>query len=406
MALKTRKPTGRVAPPLILLEGGEKTGKSIAAAILSASDKVGQTYWIEYGEVTADEYGLVPGARYEIVKHDGSYASIYEAVSDVRDEAQKAKDAGGKPVVLVIDQMGALWDLLKDWATNRARGSASNRKKLAADPHAEIVVSGNYWNDANDRHHKIVKMLMTFPGIVVMIARGKEVSAIGDNGQPIEGKKDYRVEAQKNLCFYTAHWIRLVRGEGAYLIGVRSVFNGIQATEAPPRRLAADWSLEWFIFDHLKFDLATSGTPELVEPKPERTPEQIADEAVLAATSVARLGELWTEARQFQYDTVVIPNERGQEELLLNLIRRIAVDRKAQAPATEQQHKHMHALWRDAADFDDRDTRLNFTGEIVGRPIESSSELTGGEADQVIKRLTAYVAKNAAAEPEMAGASA
>ena len=394
MTLKTRKPTGRVAPPLILLEGGEKTGKSISAALLSASDKVGQTYWIELGEVTADEYGQVPGARYEIVEHDGSFPSIFEAIADVRQEAQKAKDAGDKPVVLVIDQMGAIWDLLKDWAANRARGSRKNRARLAADPNAEIDVTSNYWNDANDRHSRIVKMLKTFPGIVVMIARGKDVAAIGDNGQPVEGKKEYKVEGQKHLTFDTAHWIRLVRGEGAYIIGARSVLNGIQATEHQPRRLPADWSLESFVFDFLKFDLATSGTPELVAPNPERTPEQITDEALLDATTAARVGELWAEAKRCEYGSVVVSNERGQDELLPNLLRRVGMEKRAAEPATQDQHKRMHALWNQTEFGDDRDGRLHFTRDIIGRPIESSSELTGGEADLVAKQVEAYIRQN------------
>lgn len=410
MALKTHKPSGRVAPPLILLEGGEKTGKSIHAALLSASDRVGRTFWIEFGEVTAEEYGAVPGVRYEIVEHDGSFRSLHQAVSDAREEAQRAKDAGEKPVVLVIDQMGAIWDLLKDWATNRARGSRTNRAKLASDPNADINVSSNYWNDANDRHQKIVKMLMTFPGIVVMIARGKEVAAIGENGQPVEGKKEYRVEAQKNLCFNTAHWIRLVRGEGAYLIGVRSVFNGIRATEEPPRRLQADWSLDWFIFDFLRFDLANSDTPVLVEPKPERTPEQIADEAMLPSTTTARVAELWAEAKDLDYGSVVVPNEHGQEELLPTLLKRKGLEKKAADPASTEQHRHMHALWREAGEFEDRDDRLNFTRDIIQRDIRSSSELTATEADKVVDHLKRYIDQirqheTAPGHPEMAGAS-
>lgn len=411
MALKTRKPTGRVAPPLILVEGGEKLGKSISAALLSASDKVGQTYWIEFGEVTADEYGLVPGARYEIVEHDGSYASIHQAVSEVRDEAQKAKDAGGKPVVLVIDSMSAEWDLLKTWATNRAKGSKSNRAKLAADPHAEITVSGNYWNDANDRHYKLIRMLQTFPGIVVLIARGKEVAAIGENGQPIEGKKTYRVEGQKMLGFDVSCWLRLTPGDGAYIIGCRSVFNGVRPTEDQPKRLDADWSLEWLVFDFLKFDLATSGTPALVEPKPERTPEQMADEVLLPATTVDRLGELWSEAKQFQYDSVAIQNERGQEELLLNLIRRVGLERRAAGPATAEQHTRMGELWTLASDFDDQESRLRFTAEIVGRKVDAAADLTAAEADKVIARVDTYVKQNTppaapSEQPETAGAPA
>lgn len=391
MALKTRKPSGRVAPPLILLEGGEKVGKSYTTALLSASDKVGRTYWIEFGEVTADEYGAVPGARYEIVEHDGSFRSLYQAVADVREEAQKAKDAGDKPVVLVIDQMGAIWDLLKDWAYNRARGSRSNRAKLAADPNAEINISTNYWNDANDRHQKIMKLLRTFPGIVVMLARGKETALMGKDGQPVEGKKEYKVEGQKGLAFDTAHWIRLVRGEGAYLIGVRRAVNGIKAAEEPPQRLRANWSLEWFVFEFLGFDLANSDAPELVEPKPERTPEQIADEAMLPSTTTARVAELWAEAKDLDYGSVVVPNEHGQEELLPTLLKRKGLEKKAADPASTEQHRHMHALWREAGEFEDRDDRLNFTREIIGRDIQSSSELTAAEADKVVGRLKQYI---------------
>lgn len=66
MTLKTRKPTGAVPWPLVLLEGEEKAGKSWALAELSASDKVGDTYWFDLGEGAADEYGAIPGARYPL----------------------------------------------------------------------------------------------------------------------------------------------------------------------------------------------------------------------------------------------------------------------------------------------------------------------------------------------------
>ena len=409
---RTHKPSGQVAPPLILLEGAEKAGKSYTAALLSASDRIGTTYWIEFGEVTAEEYGEVPGADYEIVEHDGSFADFHGAIQWVYGKAEAAKAAGEKPVMLVVDSMSAEWELLKGWANNRAKGSKSNRAKLAADPNAEITISGNLWNDANDRHALIMKLFRTFPGIVVMIAQGKVVSAIGENGQPIEGKKDYRVEGQKMLGFQSSCWVRLSRDEPARLIGCRKVNGGLMPGVDPPRQLPKDWSLEWLIFEFLGYDHAKAKANNLVEPKPERTPEQIADEAQLPGTTVERLGELWIEAKQCQYDSVVIPNERGQDELLLNLIRRIGLERKAASPADQDQHKRMHALWREAGDFDDRDARLRFTAEIVGRQIESSSQLTVAEADKVIARLGAYVQQNTPpAEPqqkqqnEMAGAA-
>lgn len=61
MALKTRKPTGQVSWPFLLLAGAEKSGKSYAAAAFSASDLIGRTFWIEVGESDADMYGMSPG---------------------------------------------------------------------------------------------------------------------------------------------------------------------------------------------------------------------------------------------------------------------------------------------------------------------------------------------------------
>jgi hypothetical protein len=106
-ALKTRTPTGRVPWPLVLVEGPEKSGKSFGIAVLSASEKVGQTYWLDLGEGSADEYGAVEGARYLVVKHDGKWATIYGAVEAVYAEAQRANEAGEPPVVLAIDSMTA-----------------------------------------------------------------------------------------------------------------------------------------------------------------------------------------------------------------------------------------------------------------------------------------------------------
>ncbi len=267
-ALKTRQPTGRVPWPLILVEGPEKSGKSYGIAVLSASEKVGQTYWIDLAEGSADEYGAVEGARYLVVEHDGKWATIFAAVEAIYAEAQRANDAGEPPVVLAIDSMTSEWTMLKDWASNRARGSSANRRKLAQDPQAEIIVSQNYWNDANSRHAKLMRMLMTFPGIAVMTARGKWVAAIGDNGQPIEGKKEYRVEGQKNLAFDASCWVRLDRENPGQVIGLRSVHAGVRPGRDEPKELPDDWTLEWLVFEALKCDPHGTHARKLTELQP------------------------------------------------------------------------------------------------------------------------------------------
>ncbi|MEU7170374.1 AAA family ATPase [Micromonospora tulbaghiae] len=266
--LTTRQPTGRIPWPLVLVEGPEKAGKSYAAALLSASPKVGRTFWIDLAEGSADEYGAIKGARYEIVEHDGTWGSIFGAVEAIHAVASQAAASNEPPVVLVIDSMTAEWDMLKDWAGNRAKGSATNRRKLAQDPNAELTISTNYWNDANSRHRKLMRLLMTFPGIAVMTARGKWVAAMGDNGQPVEGKKEYKVEGQKSLAFDASCWVRLDRDNPGQVIGCRSVHTGIRPGHDDPKPLPSDWTLEWLIFDALKCDPREAHVRDVVELQP------------------------------------------------------------------------------------------------------------------------------------------
>lgn len=251
-ALKTRQPTGAVVAPLVLLEGPEKAGKSWSAAELSKSDKVGRLLWLDLGEGAGDEYAAIPGANYELIEHDGSYRSIYEQVCAARDEAARAKAAGELPVVLVIDSMTHLWELLKEWVDGRARRREKNQKLLAKDPNAEIDITTDLWNDATGRWRAVMTKLMTFPGPVVMTARGKEVVEIGQDGKPTRNST-YKVEGQKGLAFDASVWVRMSREEGAKVIGARSVHLGIRPGEQP-KTLGQDWTLEWLIFDALKYE--------------------------------------------------------------------------------------------------------------------------------------------------------
>jgi len=267
MAIKTRKPTGAVPWPLVLLEGAEKSGKSWACAELSASEKVGQTYWIDLNEGAADEYGAIPGSRYLVVEHDGTWNDIIGQVVEIRDEAARAAQAGEPPVVLVIDSMTAEWELLKDWTTNRAKESRSNKARLARDPNAEINISTNFWNDANARHRRLMTILMTFPGIVVMTARGKEVAAMDAAGRPIEGSKDYKVEGQKTLAYDASVWVRLSREQPPIVVGARSVHAGIKPGVDKPEPMP-DFTLERLIFDALKCDPTAANVRDMTEMKP------------------------------------------------------------------------------------------------------------------------------------------
>jgi hypothetical protein len=400
-ALRTRKPTGVVPWPLILVEGAEKAGKSWSLAVLSASPRVGQTYWIDLGEGAADEYGAVPGARYLVVEHDGSFNGVYAAVEAVYAEAKRAADAGEPPVVLGIDSMTAEWDLLKDWATERAKGSKSNREKLARDPLAEITVSQNYWNDATSRHKKLMRLLMTFPGVCVMTARGKVVTAVED-GKPVEGKKAYRVEGHKDLGSDATCWVRLSRDTKPIVVGARSVHNGIRPGIDDPQVLPDDWTLEWLIFEALKCNPATAHARNLTDLRPDRTPEQIRDEAVREETSPARMRELYSEAKTVL--AVEVPNEHGKDEALGDLLIRLGKARAAAAappaaknPGNDPARRRMMALFTQV-EITDRDERLAYCADVVGHDVESTNKLTDAEVQAVIERLESFVKQMEPAE--------
>jgi len=330
--LATRKPTGVVPWPLILVEGGEKTGKSYACAVLSSSAKVGRTLWLDLGEGAADEYGAIRGARYEVIEHDGTWASVTGQVAAAKAEAQRASAAGEPPVVLVVDSVTAEWEMLKDWASDRARASKFNRERIARDPNVEVTVTMNLWNDAADRHRRLMTTLMTFPGIVIITARGGQVAAMED-GKPVEGKKAYRVEGHKSLAYDASLWVRLAHDSKPVVVGARSVHHGLRPGIDPVRTLAPDWSLEHLIFEVLKCEPAKAHARDLVEARKEiPTPEEVRDEACDPQTGVERLRDLWRIAKQ-HYEDVSLTNDTGDEESLVQMLERFATERSTPGDA-------------------------------------------------------------------------
>ncbi|WHT20975.1 AAA family ATPase [Crossiella sp. CA-258035] len=301
MTLKTRKPTGQVPWPLILVEGPEKSGKSWACAELSASEQVGQTYWIDLGEGAADEYGAIPGSRYLVVEHDGSWGDIITQAQAVKEEAQKAAAAGEPPAVLVIDSMTAEWDLLKEWATDRAKKSAHNRKLLQQDPHAEVSVSMNLWNDATARHRRLMTLLLTFPGIVAMTARGKDVAELDDKGKPVQGGRDYKVEGHKTLAFDASVWVRMSREHAPLVIGARSVQAGLRPGVDRPKPIP-DFTLEKVVFDVLGCEPKTAQVRDVRELNGKDQPDPL--KAVKA--------EVWALAQARGWDAEALSEDYAQ----------------------------------------------------------------------------------------------
>lgn len=291
MSLNTRPPTCAVPWPLLLIEGGEKSGKSWAAAVLSSSEKVGRTLWIDWSEGAADEYGAIPGARYEVIEHDGTWNSILEQVRAARDEAARAVAAGEKPVVLVLDSMTAEWDDLKEWVDGKARRRDANAKKLERDPDAEVQITTDLWNLAAARHKQLMRILMRFPGIVVMTAKGEDQVAM-ENGKPTKDRV-WKVLGQKNLAYDASVWVRLSRTEHPQIIGARSVHAGIVPGEGKPKRIP-ELTLERLVFDILKCDPKTAHVREF-----STVQDRVLDllDRVDAAESKDELTAIWRDAK-------------------------------------------------------------------------------------------------------------
>ncbi|UQA93680.1 AAA family ATPase [Streptomyces halobius] len=261
--LRTRKPTGVVPWPKILIEGEEKSGKSWIAAQFTGSNKTGQAYWLELGEDTANEYVQVPGADYLLIDHSGAYRDILGQIEAVHAEAKRAAAAKEPPVVLVIDSVSLLWRMLVNWTNDRARRSNQGQRKLRQDPDAEVKPSMNLWNDAYERWAKVMYLVRTMPGIVLLLARGKEVAAVDGNGDPIPKSKDWRVEGHKSLAYDATVWVRLRREEQPQIIGARSLKFQVPRDGEP--RTMPDFSVEKLVFGLMGCAIHTQpqATPEL-----------------------------------------------------------------------------------------------------------------------------------------------
>ncbi|MFF4902288.1 hypothetical protein [Streptomyces sp. NPDC001068] len=222
-ARTSRKPTCLPNPPFILLCGPEKCGKSYEAAVGSRSDLIGMTYWLEIGgsEGTADYYGKIPGARYEIVEHDGTYQDILDAVRWI--VAQPRVD--GKPNMIVVDNGSNLWEMLGDeqalYARRRAVRKAQENKRRGPSLDDPVVIDADLWNRAKDRWGEFLWLLRRHSGPVVMIARQEIVTAF-ENDKPTRNTTR-KIKAEKNLPAAVDAIVELHGLGDAYLTGVRTL---------------------------------------------------------------------------------------------------------------------------------------------------------------------------------------
>lgn len=219
MTLSTRRPTGKPPWPIMLITGPEKVGKSYSCAQASSSDLIGRTFWVGVGEDAPDEYGAVPGARFEIVEHDGTYRGILRALIDAKQEPAK-----GKPNLIVLDSATRLWDLLTDMSQAEAnrRAIAKAKKFNKQVPDEDVTVGPDLWNIAKSRWQNILDVLREHQGPSIVTARLERVMVVDKDGQPTKDKVD-KIKAEKGLGADVGVIVEIQSLGDAYLTGVRSV---------------------------------------------------------------------------------------------------------------------------------------------------------------------------------------
>ncbi|MFI5426087.1 AAA family ATPase [Aeromicrobium sp. UC242_57] len=226
--LVTRKPTGKPSWPILLLAGGEKCGKSYSAAALSASDLIDRTFYLEVGEGSADQYGALPGARYEIVQHDGTYNSLLTAAQAMVAEPRR----GAKPNAIIVDSITELWDLL------------GNEQAAIAKGRGKTVITMDQWNAAKKKWRVFFDALRAHNGPVILTARYELVTVMDEAGKPTK-EKEWKVRAEKNTAYEVDGIIQIPKPREFYIAGMRTL--KFEVPIGGNLRLPPNFSLDWFL---------------------------------------------------------------------------------------------------------------------------------------------------------------
>ena len=220
MSLDLREPTGRPAWPMMLVAGADHAGKSWACAEASGSDLIGRTVWIGCGENDPDEYANVPGARFLIARHNGSYRAL---LNTCKDAAALPPAEDGRPTLIVFDSATRLWNMLCDLAQQAAnqRAAAKAARSNRAAPEDDVQITMDLWNVAKDRWSAVMDALRSHQGPVVLTARLEVVTVVDGRGEPTR-ERTAKVQAEKSLPFTADVVVHLESRGEATLTGVKS----------------------------------------------------------------------------------------------------------------------------------------------------------------------------------------
>lgn len=253
-ALRTRRPTGAASWPRVLLSAEEGCNEAPwLAAEFSGDTRLITTYWLEINPgSTGDVYAAAPGADYELLDHDGTWADICGQMDAAWEIAREVAADGGPPSALVVHGMSTEWAMLSDLADLRARRrTAAELVNDGLDPAAaysfdvKVTTDHDLWTMVGRRHRQMMGRILTWPGPVILTAREKRTA---------EGRLVLKTEW--NLGFDVSAWVRLTRDDQPEIITLNTPRHGRYTTEQRAG-LRSKFSLDRLIWTWFGCDATT-----------------------------------------------------------------------------------------------------------------------------------------------------
>jgi hypothetical protein len=214
MAIRSSKPSGLPSWPITLLAGGHGSGKTFTMLQASESPAISELYVLALGEERPEEQG--DRFNYEILDHDGTYESIYEAIHDVTSEP-----IVDKPHAIGVDSMGALWHLIvgrKQAVATAAANEAALRARRPAPP--KVDIPSELWEEARQEWYAIFNMLREYPGPVILTARYEEAPV--RVGGVVTQQVKWQIRAHPDLPYDVSAVIEMAQRGDYTLTKVRS----------------------------------------------------------------------------------------------------------------------------------------------------------------------------------------
>ncbi|WNV83097.1 hypothetical protein [Umezawaea sp. Da 62-37] len=234
-----------------MVEGAAFTGKTLEMVKAATSPWFARTWWIGWGEgVPVDVYADLVDERVQVVQHDGTFLAVQSIVEQLHVQARELVSREAT-TLLVIDGAHGEWKALVDLGRRRTTASPEVARSIERNPLARFnrnPMHDTVWHELHTLHRQFMRVLKAWPGVVVIITRGRELIAYGEDGQWMAGERDYRLDGHRDLLHEVSAWVRFLPDGRRLVMAVRDGEHGPTSTD--PREFAG---LEHLVFDTMGY---------------------------------------------------------------------------------------------------------------------------------------------------------